>query len=316
MNTSKETLMYQILGLKKLKNHVGIEIEVEYKIPFDGFKSNHWEVKSDGSLRYYGYEYITRGPISIDAVPSVLKEATEFIASGKNNVVCNSPRTSVHVHSNILNKTFLEMANQIIISWLLENAMIKFCNPKLREGNLFCLRVSDAEQIRTYIQDTFDGYMFNDNKHNYLRGIKNGNIKYCATNLRSIAITGTIEYRSMCGGDYNYDMILNWVNAINAINESSSKFKDPEEVMDFFYKEGVDAFIHKILGDSAKIITESSMDYHTLLKDQEGLVMPFAYRYDWQALSKKITEQLRVKETIKVPMPMFAGDLIRDVEED
>lgn len=287
MNSSSS--MYQILGLKKLKHHVGIEIEVEYDKP-KTFISPVWLEKSDGSLRHNGYEYITRGPMNIVDVPKALKEVTDFISNSR-CVVLNSPRTSVHVHSNILNKTFLQTMNQVVISWMLENAMIKFCNPRQREGNLFCLRITDAENIVRSLQSVLDSHCEPSSMgRSTLRTMKGMNIRYAATNVRSISELGTIEYRGMAGNTYDYNTILRWVKAINTINENSDKFFSPEDVMNYYYLNGAYAFLNKCLGDSASIITESSMNYEELIKAQEGLVMPFAYRYDWENLSKKVSD--------------------------
>ncbi len=91
--------MSRILDLFRLSpvdGDVGVEIEVEAKYPLPQVNTPVWSTHTDGSLRDYALEYVTK-PIKIKDVPSAiqfLKTAIEPSAPKR------SVRAGVHVHVN------------------------------------------------------------------------------------------------------------------------------------------------------------------------------------------------------------------------
>lgn len=276
----------KVLGSRinsSVKGDVGIEIEVEYTdSPNHNYGSLFWSTKDDGSLRYYGREHITNGPIFIKDVPSALGEISKYINSYPH--IKQSCRTSVHVHVNILDKSFNQMMNLLVASWLLENAMIKYCNADLREGNLYCLRIKDAE----YIIDVVDTVLSNILKYskttlNYetVLYFRDYPVKYSAINVNNIPNLGTIEYRAL-QGLYDEKYMSDWVHALHNLSMNSESFSNPQDVVDYYLKIGPELFVNRMLGAYSHVITHSHPQWKELIEEQEELVLPFVFSKNWK----------------------------------
>jgi len=284
----------EVVGIKPQQDgDVGIEIEVEYPRAVDYYTTSPWMTKSDGSLRYSGYEYITAKPIPIKSIDDSLKHMIDYI--NKNNPIIASPRTSVHVHVNTLDHTAVEYCNALLIGWLLENAMVKYCEPKLREGNLFCLRAKDAESTIVYAMNSLSKVYSKTSIANPLK-FKDNQVRYSAQNYMSTGTFGTIEYRSMAG-IYETKKISTWAKALHTMVESGKKFESPEDVFNFYLRSTPEEFVYHILGAYHSIVTDQK-DWQDLISEQEGMLANFAYMTDW----KDWADQL-AKRIAKLPPP-------------
>jgi hypothetical protein len=128
----------------KLAGDFGVEIETEVDTAkrYDYPKLRYWTAKKDGSLRDYGVEYVLNSPLSRNELKVALEE---FDACNKKfKFRKDSISTSVHVHVNMLDDTYLTLANFITAYSLMENPLIDFSGPD-RLSNLFCLPFCDAE---------------------------------------------------------------------------------------------------------------------------------------------------------------------------
>lgn len=230
---------------------IGIEIETETKKTYIPPEMLFWIHKPDGSLRDFGMEYILKQPVKygkqLDDALDEFKNKTIGI-----NFVKDSISTSVHVHLNILNETFLTLGNFLTLYTLCENLLIRMSGPD-RLSNLFCLPICDAEETYKNIVNMFKGIYAKQWKSLIFQ---QGTVKYAALNLSSIGNFGSLEIRSF-NGDTNIENIKRWVSVLYSIlvfsrNEKitprdiMTKYKDdPEGLIKEVFKEHRDALKFK-----------------------------------------------------------------------
>lgn len=161
----------------------GIETEIEGEALPEG-DTTYWLGKPEGSLRG-GFEYFNRQPVAIKALPQALEEYSGIIR----NIKKPSPsiRCSTHIHVNVGNLTLREVYNVLGFYFLVEELLVRTQGP-LRMGNLFCLRMSDAEGTSDGIQESIRTQMFFSyfNQNAY---------KYGAVNLAAVTKFGSLEFR-------------------------------------------------------------------------------------------------------------------------
>jgi hypothetical protein len=180
---------------------IGLELEIEGS--FENFSNpTYWRSVPEGSLRN-GCELALITPCNIDKIPSRIEDYKKAMAKCK---LVPSIRTSVHMHINVQRETFRSVFSFMMAYWMFENILVRL-NGRNREGNLHCLRLSDAKGIYSFIS----------------KGLRSGNIldkqflsseyRYGALNLCSIPKFGSIEFRFMRFPD-DIDDITEWVQEL------------------------------------------------------------------------------------------------------
>lgn len=259
---------------------VAMEIEVEYTKAVGLLDNSYWTTKNDGSLRYHGYEYVNKKPIGIKAIDTALKTVVPFIQ--ENGPINDSPRTSFHVHRNIMHMTPLRVWGIATLYWLLEPLLFEYCGPD-RKGNLFCLRLKDMCGLQNMInQDLKRSEPFIQFSDEHYR--------YGGLNLSAVPIFGSLEFRGM-RGIYDHDTIRRWVTGIDNLC-NYNKFETPEELMDYFYKCDRRDFVQAVLGED--LYSQLIKIDLSILDDQLIDVCDIAYSQDWKRWQKKLTPQGRV----------------------
>lgn len=167
---------------KRTVGDIGIELELEgdFSISSD---SLYWSWKEEGSLRN-GLEFVLRKPVKLEDMSEALSELQGIL--DKCHPI-HSIRCSTHIHINVLRLTHKEVYNAILYYFLLEDLLVSTQGP-LREGNLFCLRMSDAEGVTDSIHQSIAQDMgftnFSMDTH-----------KYGAINLAAVRTFGSLEFR-------------------------------------------------------------------------------------------------------------------------
>lgn len=241
--------VYDILksqGLAPKNKHTGdfgIEIETETLEPYDYPSMKFWKCDRDGSLRDFGVEYILKAPL---AAPDLEVALEEFSAADKLHVFRKgSISTSVHVHVNFLNDTFLNVANFLTTWSLVENLLIRYSGPD-RLSNLFCFPLCDAEgtvEAWCNMLQTLGRKGFGKAAPN------NDRVKYSALNIAPLFTLGTLEARTF-RGETDVEIINTWVGIIGKIKEFSLrenltppgvlemwKYLGPTGFIDFIFQE-------------------------------------------------------------------------------
>lgn len=242
-----------------------------------------WVVKRDGSLRNFGLEFATTGACRRDTKNASLTALVNMLATRLTSVIRGSPRTSLHVHVNVLDMTPLQLTVGITAFYLLEEALLEMCG-QYRRGNLHCLSLKEAPSV---INDlTIDA-----NSNGFFQQFRQDRHKYSNLNLAAIRRYGTVEVRSMDGGLDLEKMIL-WTDLLYEIIHTAPKnFKNPKELLDLVYdtqirdNESTDAVLVKLLETEAlrKHVANLHPDMRGVFVGASRLLMPYIYGvHDWE----------------------------------
>lgn len=246
-------LQGNIGNFKFHKGEIGLEIETEspteYKIPKFAF----WDVHTDGSLRQVGREYVLKVPVMFEKeLPEALtefKEKTEGIP-----FIQDSITTSVHVHMNILNETFVTLGNVLATYALVENLLIRFSGPD-RRSNLFSLPMCDAEEIYNNIIRLVIG--MGTKRYGHM-AYDVESTKYGALNLSSIARYGSLEIRSFRGVT-DIDVIYQWVGLLYSIMQYARQEKlTPPQIIMAYKEKGAEILSDIFSSDQRQLIAQKN----------------------------------------------------------
>lgn len=226
--------------------HLGLEVEVEFtrSVTTDVAKQLPigWSTHVDNSLRNNGLEFVTNGNTRIDDAHVLLDSLYKMLVGL--DTVGDSPRTSFHVHVNMLDKTPTATAAALVRYWLLEPFLIPMCG-KYRKHNLFCLPLTEAAAtIKNLAMDHAAKTPFSSLTQN--------NAKYGSVNLGALVSYGTLEFRSM-DGSINVEQKKLWVDLLYEIaGNPANDVLTPKQISDMFFDTVVKdkdpyGFIDKIL---------------------------------------------------------------------
>lgn len=257
-------------GSKPLEGDVGIELEVEGLEPLPTEVPNGWRYKKEDSLRNHGAEYITNGPVPIDKVRTRFSQLLNKLHKYKLNHGC--PRTSLHVHYNVGDKTPVQVLSRITAFWMMDNILARMCGDS-REGNVFCLRLKDAENALDALVRAVDNYPPFMNL--------NINMKYASLNLWAIPTYGSLEVR-LKGDCLDVNEGVEWITELHTFFENADKFDHPEAIMDYYLANGADAFLNKMFSNSFRNkIVCNIPDWRSLIQENALLVCDLAYAKSW-----------------------------------
>jgi len=275
-----KTMREYLPQFRDVQGDVGIELEVESAVPIAALERGDWKSKAEGSLRFNGIEFVSRKPFPMDDnFPKKISRLTEYVNSKEHGVLKESPRTSLHVHCNILDDTPAEVWAKITAYWLVENLLTKYCGEEQREGNLFCLRLKDAEALLNYCYDDLkDDHPF-ITFHNDLR--------YSGQNLAAVRKFGSLEYRTM-RGTTDAEVITTWATNLHRMGQRAKAIGIPSAVLDTYFSAGAKGFLDqlfepKFVADLIKI-----KGYEDLIEENASLLLTLAYFHEWNGWAKRM----------------------------
>lgn len=273
-------LIRQLKGARKSSGDIGIEIEMEGNRPLPNDVKVPWMAKSDGSLRNHGIEYVSEPLLMREVHPSM--EALMKSLEGA-EWIRKCPRTSTHIHINVLEHTVVEYINALVIAWMVDNVLLKHCD-KFREANQYCLRLRDAEDVLRQLYSFLDSMQFNR--------LHEDTLKYASINIFTIHKFGTIEFRAM-DGDVSVDRVTNWVKLCYQTVQSGKKFKTPDEIIKVYHKEGVDKFLASVYDDDTlKLFKGLDWNYPNLIKENVPRIYRLAhYHPNWLVWQENIAKE-------------------------
>lgn len=268
----------------------GIEVEVENIKNRVLISNDVWLVKGDNSLRNNGLEFISM-PVkgrdltrSLELLFRVLPEYAQF-----------SPRTSIHVHVNVLDLD-VEQAERFLILYLLfEKLLYRFVG-RDRDHNVFCVPLQDTYRIRNMIENF---------RYRLSRGasVEGEEYRYAGLNLACLFKFGTFEFRQL-GGTKRVDQIVAWVNMLQSLRNHSMVEDYRNVIMELNTTSDYRAFLYLIFGDIA-----SNFDLSFVDRDMERGV--YAVKH---ALVKKIKYTISEESDAMKYMQNFEKEL--SLEQD
>jgi len=270
-------LVHEYIGRKLKEDGMGLELETEAEVPLPVSDiPKPWRAKAEGSLRGLpgcSVEYYSEGVVPADEwkLPRI-RRLTDMLNKPEQKVLKESPRTSFHVHVNMLHRTPAQVWAAACAYWILENLLVKYCGP-LREGNMFCLRLRDAEAILTYAkEDVLADHPFHS--------LNNNHIRYAGVNLNALAKFGTLEFRSM-RGTTDPTILDNWSTAMYHLVNEAVKMGNPENLLDFYFRNSEATFINRFIHPNIRPEIERMPNIRDDMDDSALMLGDFAYLVDW-----------------------------------
>jgi hypothetical protein len=235
-------------GVYKEKGLVGIEIETESLRPYDYPNLKYWTCHEDRSLRNYGVEYVLSHPLNPDG-KAYIEAMTEFEALAKTTKFIDSQYAGLHVHINMSNVSLVHLMNFISLYCIFEKTLTKYCGPD-RDGNLFCLKTSDAEtSFYNYVALT--EAIEDGTGNSFIQRLSADRLKYSGLNIVPLRHLGSVEVRTHYGTT-DRAVIERWVRILMAIYNQAGALKSPVEVVNLFRDNYASIIAKRIFGDDAK----------------------------------------------------------------
>lgn len=258
---------------------IGLEIEVEgHNLPV---LSKWWRNEQDGSLKgIETREYVLDGPQSLEGIKTALDHLDKAYQANQ-TVVDDSVRAGVHVHINCQHLTMTQLYNFITLYLLLENLLVRWCG-EYREGNLFCLRASDAEWMLYTIRKAA-----NDGRKQFRNRFHNDELRYASLNLKALGDYGSLEFRAM-RGTRDLGLIYKWAETLFNLREAACKFNMPTSIIEQFSVDGVDAFLTRTLGGNKDMFIRGCPDAAQLVWEGMRNAQDVAYCADWHKFEPKM----------------------------
>lgn len=258
----------EALGHKPVSGSVGVEIEVEGRVS-DTHTPKEWRMETDGSLKGQGSrEFVLRLPSS----PESAKKAVHSLYKAMDKrAISNSMRAGVHIHINCQDMTVKQVFTLLSLYYVFEN-IINLRFGADRQGNLFCLRLTDADFVNTVIERTLTSSSLT-----YLGG---DNIRYCACNLTALLKFGTLEFRAMQTPN-TPEPICEWIDLLLTLKEASKEFESPEAVLSQLSADGWDTLAKRVFGPFAGEILKSPGAAESV---EEGIraIQYWVYTTNWK----------------------------------
>lgn len=179
---------------------IGIEIEVENVQAHACTAYTVWSVHNDGSLRNSGYEYVT-APINGKRIPFALNQFFRCMSPD----IQFSPRTSIHIHLNVLDLTPVQIAGLLTTYMVVEPLLYRFVGGN-RDKNNFCVPLNEAawnDLIKRFTSETFSVPEM-------------PNHRYLGVNIDAVRKFGTLEFRHL-GGTSDVNKIMKWIGLIMSL---------------------------------------------------------------------------------------------------
>ena len=275
------------LGQRAVVGEVGLEIETEcakgYTVP-DSI-SKYWTIHNDGSLRHHGVEYVFAQPYNFNS--EEYREAMKLFDQLTEEIdFLESTYTSVHVHLNMTNREVITVFNFMAVYLIVEELLNRYCGPD-RNGNLFCLKTSNAEYNYIKIKEMVRA--FDQGAHVASAFIKNGlsqnSLKYAALNLYTLRQFGSLEIRTH-PGTVDVKIIHRWVSILHNLLLFATTFKNPVEVVNAFSASPI-TFVENAFKQHASFFTASQLELTSRCSDGLWYATTLAAQVDdWASFGK------------------------------
>jgi len=178
------------------------------------FGTGYWNVKSDGSLRDGGVEFVTKKLFGKD-LTMALDELNEYLINEVDTEYSTpSDRCSVHIHLDVTDLDKNEYARLLIDYAIFENVLFHYCGEH-RKHNLYCLPFAKSDEFKRTLSHILTSVTKNLDFKKYVNGFP----KYSALNLNATSKYGSLEFR-LHGGTYDMMRVKQWINIIMCLKKN------------------------------------------------------------------------------------------------
>jgi len=228
----------QLLGCGKQKGDVGVEIELEANnIPSASLVSPEWRLEADPSLRGESGEFVLDKPVSIADLDKVFNKLNKAFTDS-NTQIRPTYRAGIHVHVNVQHLTPVQLVTFICAYFMLEEVLLKFCD-KTRQGNHFCLRMSDA----SFSLDSLVNFILEED----INLLNTEDLRYASLNVTSLFKYGSVEFRAL-ESTTDFERIKVWASVLTHLRDYSMTLNNPADLLGHASEMGFANFVPVILG--------------------------------------------------------------------
>lgn len=249
--------IYKLLGRDlPLSGSVGLEIEVE-GVSLPKVQDKIWRTEGDGSLKTdEAYEYVLKKPVSYTQIAKAIDQLGNKLSD---STIFESERAGVHVHINVQHDTVASLGTFICTYYMFETVLLNFCGQK-RAGNLFCLRLQDADAPIDYLLRALKGDRFD------VGSLHTDKLRYASLNLKALPTYGSLEFRGMRStGDFKQLKI--WVAMLLKLRSFSRRIDDPSKLLEAYQYMNDEVLVKSIFGKYSHHILNQSTYKKDIAKD-------------------------------------------------
>lgn len=251
-----------------LKNHVGIELEIEgSSLPL--VTTKYWKSERDGSLRGESFEYVLRKPIPHKEAQKALQEISGIWKKNESKIK-DSPNAGTHVHINCSDLTVVQLFNFLTLYLVIEEVLIEICG-KDRIGNLFCLRSCDAE----YLVDCLTKAV----RDSDLSILHTDDLRYASVNVKALGDYGSLEFRAW-RSDGDLEAVNWWVDLLMYLKQQARLIDNPSLIVANVSERSPKNFFEDVLGPYAETIPWKN-SYEESIINSVRKVQQYAFLGDW-----------------------------------
>ena len=260
------------LNLPKTEGEVGLEVEVEgRRLRFANGKG-YWKEVDDGSLRGENVEYVLRKPVHRNKVTNCLAALKRGWVKN-NSYIDETERAGVHVHINMQEESIETLGTFITLYYCFESLLMRFCGSS-REGNLFCLRTVDAENVIDELLKVL--------KNRNLYGLKSDVLRYASLNLKALPTYGSLEFRGMRSTTHLKEIKV-WVEMLLSLKDAAKRYGTPSEVPTQISIQGCQGFVEDVFGQHAHYILDH-LDYQDVIYNDMRRTQEVAFSPYWSTI--------------------------------
>lgn len=213
-------------------------------------------VDVDGSLRNNGMEFIT-SPLPF---PFEYAEISDTIFDSYPEAEA-SLRCGIHVHMNVRDMTYQQLARLLSLYCLVERIIFKHTGN--RDTNHFCVPVTDTNHVMYALYR-----MSEDHVHHTVRSSH----KYSALNIKPVSSLGTVEARHLPASywrtDVPYELVQVLRNLKHMAMDKMSKDQFKQMIWDINTVSNYEWFLSKVFGRGLLGVDNMSEENHQLLRTE------------------------------------------------
>tara|TARA_R100001594_G_scaffold22760_2_gene44180 strand:- start:1933 stop:3162 length:1230 start_codon:yes stop_codon:yes gene_type:complete len=234
--------------------HNGIRNTLEHDhFSFDGdtrgvlFGTGYWNVKSDGSLRNGGVEFVTKKLFGKD-LSIALDELNEYLNDeGESLDDTPSDRCSVHIHLDVTDLDKNEYARLLIDYAIFERVLFNYCGAD-RGDNIYCLPFAKSDDFKRTLSHILTSVSADLDFRKYVNSFP----KYSALNLRATSTYGSLEFR-LHGGTYDMMRVKEWINIIMCLKKNC-RGNTAHNLHREISRYGISNYLEKVFGHYHRIL--------------------------------------------------------------
>lgn len=244
----------------------GVEIEMEGQHLVTPIKG--WLRHDDGSLRGQAVEWVFDKPVSKNLTLRRIKRLYDFnLTSGA--TFKPSARCGVHVHMNVQNFTKQQVLNLVLLYYILENVLVKWCDNS-RDCNPFCLKLSNADYLIELL------LQLNPNFENTIRQWP----KYASLNIACIREIGSVEFRCL-ETPKTPEKICLWIELLDKLKEKALSISSVLDYIKVLKQISYKQIVEEIFGEELTAVLISNRSELEVAQDiLEGIreLQPILYQ--------------------------------------